>query len=383
VRGGLGPYLAIYLVTVRHWDAAEAGVALAASSIAGLLAQTPAGLLVDSWPRRRELMAGAALLVAAACLVVLVAPGFWPVVLSQAVAGAAEAVFAPGIAAITLGMVGERRFARRTGRNESFNHFGNAAVAIAAGLLSWNLGPVVVFWLLAAMAAASVVAVLAVPAGAIDPARARGLAQGHGREAPSGWGDLIADRRILAFAAAVLLFHFANAPMLPLVGQKLAASNPAQGTALVSLCIIVAQLVMVPMAMLAGARADRWGRKPLFLGGFAVLALRGLLYPFSDDSTWLVAVQCLDGVGAGLFGVLFPVIVADLAQGTGRFNAITGALSTAQGIGASAGNVAAGFVVVAASYGSAFLSLGGVAVCGALLFWRLVPETRVIQERSA
>ena len=41
VRDGLGPYLAIYLLTVQHWDAASIGVAMSIGGIAGLMAQTP------------------------------------------------------------------------------------------------------------------------------------------------------------------------------------------------------------------------------------------------------------------------------------------------------------------------------------------------------
>jgi len=44
-----------------------------------------------------------------------------------------------------------------------------------------------------------------------------------------------------------------------------------------SACIIAAQIVMVPMAMLVGAKADAWGRKPLFLIGLLILPIRGML----------------------------------------------------------------------------------------------------------
>ena len=378
VRDGLGPYLAIYLLTVHHWDQASIGVALAASSVAGLVAQTPGGALVDAVRAKRAVIVAAAVLVTLSCLVVPFVPGFWPVVLTQALAGIAHSVFAPAVAAITLGVAGRAAFTRRTGRNESFNHAGNAFAATAAGALSYAFGPVVVFWLLAGMAVLSILAVLAIPPGSIDHAVARGMEAGDTAAHPSAWQALIGCRPLLVFAACVVLFHFANAAMLPLVGQKLAERDASQATALMSVCIVTAQLVMVPMAMLVGARADRWGRKPLFLGGFAVLAARGVLYTLSDDAYWLVAVQCLDGVGAGLFGALFPIITADLTRGTGHFNVSLGAIATAQGIGASLSQAAAGFVVVAAGYSTAFLALAGIAAAGGVLFCRAMPETRAI-----
>jgi MFS family permease len=164
--------------------------------------------------------------------------------------------------------------------------------------------------------------------------------------------------------------------MLPLVGQKLALADKNLGTSLMSACIVAAQIVMVPMAMLVGAKADAWGRKPLFLAGFAILPIRGVLYTLSDNSAWLVAVQLLDGVGAGVFGAIFPVIVADLMRGTGRFNAAQGAILTAQGVGAALSTTLAGFVVVRAGYSAAFLVLAAVAAAGLLVFWLAMPESQ-------
>ncbi|TDH61510.1 MFS transporter [Dankookia rubra] len=373
VRDGLGPYLAVYLLALG-WDPAQTGLVLATSGVAGLLAQAPAGVLVDAMSARRAVLALAALMVTTTCLLIPAFPGFWPVAALQAASGMAAAVFAPAIAALTLGLAGRAAFSRRTGRNEAFNHTGNAASAAAAGGLSLWFGPVAVFWLLGGMALASIAAALAIPASRIDERLARG-ADENGGEHVSAWRTLLTCRPLLVFALCVALFHLANAAMLPLVGQKLAQQDLNRGTALMSVCIVAAQLVMVPMAALAGARADAWGRKPLFLAGFAVLTLRGVLYTLSDDPWWLVGVQALDGVGAGLFGALMPMITADLTRGTGHFGAGLGAVATAQGLGASISNAAAGWVVVQAGYSAAFLALAATAAAGALLFWWAMPET--------
>ena len=45
--------------------------------------------------------------------------------------------------------------------------------------------------------------------------------------------------------------------------------------------------------------------------------------------------QLLDGIGAGIFGVVSVLVVADLTRGTGRFNLTQGALATATGVGAA------------------------------------------------
>jgi MFS family permease len=146
-----------------------------------------------------------------------------------------------------------------------------------------------------------------------------------------------------------------------------------------SVCIVAAQVVMVPMAVLVGRKADAWGRKPLFVAAFLILPIRGALYTFSDNPYWLVSVQLLDGIGAGLYGALFPVIVADLMQGTGRFNLAQGAVITAQETGASLSMGVAGFIVVSWGYSAAFLTLAAIAAAGLALFWFAMPETYMPQ----
>ncbi|TBR22791.1 MAG: MFS transporter, partial [Reyranella sp.] len=240
------------------------------------------------------------------------------------------------------------------------------------------MGPIAVFYLMAGMAIASIAATLAVPARSIDHDVARGLDDGshHGHARPAGLRVLLENRPLLTFAGCVVLFHFANAAMLPLVGQKLALANEGLGTTLMAACVVIAQLVMIPAALIVGAKADDWGRKPLFLAGFVILAVRGALYPLSDDPYWLVGVQALDGVGAGIFGALFPVVVADLTRGTGRFNVSQGAIATALGIGAALSATFAGLIVVKAGYSAAFLALAGIAGIGLLIYAAFMPESK-------
>jgi MFS family permease len=381
VRDGLGPYLAIYLLTEQKWDQASIGVVMSVAALAGIIAQTPAGALIDKTTAKRGLIMAAAIMVTIGSIVLPLFPGFFLVATTQALTHVAAAVFAPALAAITLGIVGPKAFAKRIGRNEAFNHAGNATAATVAGISAYFFGPVVVFWLLAAMAIASIFATLAIPRDAIDHHVARGLddatqpGDAGRRDKPSRFQVLLTCKPLLIFAAASVLFHFSNAAMLPLVGQKLALVNRELGTTLMSVCIVAAQMVMVPVAILVGRKADSWGRKPIFAAALAVLALRGALYPLSDNPYWLVGVQLLDGVGAGIFGALFPLVVADLTRGTGHFNVSQGAIATAAGLGGALSAAAAGFIVVAAGYSAAFLFLAAIAAAGLVLFVAMMPET--------
>jgi MFS family permease len=383
VRDGLGPYLAIYLIAVRGpahgWNEATVGLVLTIAGIVGLLAQTPAGVLIDRAKNKPRIVMVAALLVTLSSVSLPIVSGYTMVAVTQSIAAVAGAVFAPAISAITLGLVGPKLFAKRVGRNEAFNHAGNAVSAGLAGLLAWKFGPVVVFWLMGGLTIASIGAATRIRNRDIDNAMARGLdcEPDEDCEQPSAWRCLIENRPLMVFAAVAFTFHLANAAMLTSVGQLLAKTvGKDQATSLTAACIVAAQLVMVPVAIVVGRNTERWGTKPIFLVAFGFLAARGALYTVSNDPWWLVGVQAMDGVGAGIFGALFPVVIADLTKGSGRFNVSQGAVATAQGLGAALSATLAGSIIVAAGYSVSFLTLAGIAAAGLVLYLVAMPETK-------
>ena len=385
VRDGLGPYLAIYLIAVRGpsqgWNEATTGAIMTIAGIAGLIAQTPAGALIDHSRHKRAIVIAGAVAVTLSCLALPFVSNFYVVAATQSVAGIAGAIFPPALAAITLGLVGPKLFAKQIGRNEAFNHGGNATSAAIAGGTAYFFGPIVVFWLMAVLAVFSIGATLIVPADEIDNDLASGREAGQSAAVDpnevSIWRALLTNRSLMIFAVLVALFHLSNAAMLTSVGQLLTRlSGKENATSLIALCIVAAQLIMVPVAVLVGHKADSWGRKPIFLTAFGVLALRGVLYTFSDNQFYLVMVQCLDGLGAGIYGALFPLVIADLTRGTGRFNVSQGAVATTQGLGAALSASLAGLVIVSAGYSAAFLVLAAIAALGFAIYLLLMPETK-------
>ncbi|HEX7449290.1 MAG TPA: MFS transporter [Pirellulales bacterium] len=394
VRDGMGPYLAVYL-SMLAWEPGRIGIAMSLMGIATVAAQTPAGALIDATRHKRAAIIIASLAVAVGALTMVRWPTLPAIVAAQMLMGSAAAVFPPAIAAVTLGLVGHAHFARRTGRNEAFNHAGNVAAALAALAVGMAVAYTGIFYLLAVMCLAASATTAFIRGGEIDDERARGAAQaresgtesaprnGAGSPPAASVAVLLTDRRILAFAAAVVLFHFANAAMLPLVGQKLTQGNAHGAAAYMSACIIAAQLVMVPVAVLASRLAESWGRKPTLLIAFAVLPLRGVLYTCTANPYALVAIQLLDGIGAGIIGVVGVLAIADLTQGTGRFNLMQGALATATGIGASLSNLLTGYVVEATSQDFGFATLAGIAGFALGFLWLLVGETRPVEPSEA
>ena len=193
---------------------------------------------------------------------------------------------------------------------------------------------------------------------------------------PSEQAHLLKDRPLLIFLVCAVMFHFANAAMLPLLGEMLAKGQGRNSMMFMSACVVTTQLVITLLASWSGRKAGARGRKPLLLIAFGVLPVRGVLYTFTDNTIALVAIQILDGVGAGIFGVVSVLVIADLTQGTGRFNLTLGAISMAVGIGASLSQVIAGSIVHHFGSSAGFLFLAGVASAAFGNLYFFMPETR-------
>ena len=159
VKDGLGPFLAIFLLSSQHWDAGKIGIILTVGGIATMIARGPFGAVVDAVTWKRSLVAVSAVAVAAAAIAMAVYPQFWPVAIAQVVTGTADAIFPLAITAISLGIVGRKQFTHRVGRNEAFNHGGNVVTAILAGAAGSLIAQSAVLWMIAGLAVASVIAV--------------------------------------------------------------------------------------------------------------------------------------------------------------------------------------------------------------------------------
>ena len=382
VADGLGPFLVIDLTSRRGWSSGDAGFALALMLVGTVISQAFVGAWIDRTRHKRLAISLAAATVAATSIALYYAPDRLTVYSLQFITGSVVTVFPPAIAAISLGLVGRDRLAKRAGRNEACFHAGNvvsAAVAIAAVQYGGAIG---VFYGVAAMAAASAISAQFIRERDIDHQLARGADGPVGQMNIMSIRELLSNKHLLWFVASVVLFHFANAAMLPLVGQKVGRLHPSEAPKLMAICIIVAQIVMVPVALLA-SRGAMHGRRWVFLFGFAVLPIRGILYTFTDSSTLLIANQILDGIGAGIFGVVALLMMADLTQGTGRFNFAQGITATAIGLGAAASNWTTGLIVDHAGYNAGFCFLSIIAVIALVTFAMTVPEGSSDKTRTA
>ncbi len=394
IQGGVGPFLIVFMAGTLAWDPQRIGTVMFVSALVGLVVQAPAGALIDSVRNKPRWIAGAIALIAV-CLVVMANwPGYGVILAGQSLIGAAGTLVAPAIAATSLGMVGRAGLDARVGRNAAITAAGTVLWALGTGWVGHVFGPHAMFFYAVAMALPTVAAAMLIRQRDVDPRLARGAdtrtddhadaqagtppgmqtdASPHSAAPPAPrWYD----RRLLVLLVCAFLFHLANAAMLTLVAQKVGTRAGTSATLWLSAGVIVTQLVTIPIALAVGRWAPRLPRKPIFLAGFAVLPLRGLLYLLADSPAALLSLQVLDGIGAGIFGVMLTLMIGDLTRGSGHFNLALGIGAACVGLGAALSNLVAGTVAHLAGYGTAFVLLAGIAACALTLFALAMPETR-------
>ena len=383
VKDGVGVYLSVYLLAEQKWDPSHIGLVVAIPWLVSILVQSPVGGFIDHTRRKRFMLVVASAIVALSCLTVVFFPRFLPIAAAQVALGFVQTIFPPCVAAITLGMVGHDRLSRRIGRNESFNHGGNMLAAVVAIFIGWFISYEGIFYFSVFQCVAIIAATLLIREPDIDHELARAASEDRKPCGSSlaGVKELFSNRNIAFFTVSMCLWNVANGAMLPLLGQKLGIDNVKHSALYLSICITIAQAVMIAVAPLASKLAER-GRKRLFLVAFLLVPVRALLFAFIDNKYVLIPLQVIDGLGAGIYGVLLIVMMADLGKGTGHFNLLQGTTYSAVGLGMALSNVLGGFVVKQAGYLAAFATLAGVGVLATLFFGHFVKEPQARRRGS-
>lgn len=376
--------MAGYLTGVRGWNPEQIGIIFAAQKIASVITQASAGWIIDRTPLKRWIMAGAALLISFGSLFVVWSPGVFSQSLNQIGIGAATSIATLTVSALSLGLVGRDALSRRMGRNGAFSHAGNMLTASLAGYVGFRIGQEWIFYFSAALGLACSVAALAIRESDIDHAVAREAPDREeaGGEAAAKASTLLRSPAVLIFALVVLLFHFTNSALLPLASEEISRGKGKNSPMYLTACIVLPQLVMIPISWLTGWSANRLGRKLILAVAFSALALRAFLFALSANPNFIVAVEVLDGIGTGISGVITVLVVADLARGSGRFNALGGMMQSGLGIGAFLGNLLAGAAAKRLGFPPVFCGLAVIALLGLVLLLVAMPETKPAQAKS-
>jgi MFS family permease len=362
---GFGPFIAVYLTT-QAWTQVEIGEVLSLGTVSAMLSQLPGGAAVDRL-RNKRLAAGAAgIAIVVSALLFAAAPTRLAVGLAEVLHSCASSMLGPAIAAISLTLVGRAGLGERLGRNARFASLGNGIAAALLGACGSYVSSRAVFWLTATLMLPALFALRAIrPSETLSPQETdvapppqAGL---HGvlRDVLS----LLTDRGVLAFATCAALFQLANAAILPLVGSELTRTIGDKASMLIAACIVLPQILVALISPWVGRTADRTGFRLVLALGFAALPVRALLLAsVVDNPVPLVAVQTLDGLSGAVFGVMLPLVAAELTRGTERFNLCIGVLGLAVAGGATLSTLLSGLV---ADHFGARTALVALAGCGA------------------
>lgn len=367
---GLGmPYLSALLFD-RGWRGGEIGIAQSTPALAVLLFQTHAGWLVDRWPRPRLGLALSAPAVGLCyVLLTLVPSGLHGATYGLLFAsGVAQSFFAPLLCGLALGLAGHEQLSRTIGWNETHNHLGEVFSAVFA-LLLVSLDIAAVFYLIGAIALLAGGAALLIRSDEVD----RDL-QAGGTERRVPLGRLLGDRRVVVLIVSTTLFQLAISAAVPFGALEVLGLRG--GNRDVALYVLVGALAMVPVAAAAGRVIERLGRRFVFGLAFVIAPFTMLVCVFARSPADVIVAQAFRGIAQGIFGLAIVTVTHDVARGTGRFQALTGASRAALAGGALVGPLATGFFIQHAGFGPAFVALTLVAAAAAVTFLLWMPETR-------
>ncbi|KWE52608.1 ABC transporter permease [Burkholderia ubonensis] len=377
VQTGFGPFIASYLAS-HKWTQGEIGMVLSIGTISAMVSQVPGGAAVDALKNKKGAAAWAIAAIILSAVLLAASPTIVPVIAAEVFHGFASCMLVPAMAAISFSLVGRADLGDRLGRNARWASIGSAVAAGLMGLTGEYFSARAVFWLTAVLALPALFALAMIqPTHTVIPhvgGKHDDKDDGEERETLL---ELLRDRRMLTFAACVVLFHLSNAAMLNLAAGEVTAGMGENVQLVIAACIIVPQAIVAMLSPWVGRSAQRWGRRPILLLGFSALPVRALLFAGVSSPYLLVPVQMLDGISAAVFGVMLPLIAADVAGGKGRYNLCIGLFGLAAGIGATFSTAVAGYI--ADHFGNA-VSFFGLAAAGALavlLVWLAMPETRV------
>jgi MFS family permease len=269
--------------------------------------------------------------------------GFWSVISVQILVGSANAVIAPGLVGLSLGVVGRDLIAKRIGRNESFNFLGNMLGALVSVFIISYYHLSAIFYLIAGLSVAATLSVLSISSDQVNWLRARDSNE-NSQGLPIAFRELLRNKPLIQFMIVFAIYQFANASLLPIAVQMVAHRSSEEAARFLSLGVMVAQFVAVPTAFLTGLISKRFSPfEPLFLGLAAIVA-RVFIFSTGSSSEIFIFAQAFDGVAAGIIAVCPILIISVVTVGSGRFTFSSGILACAITVGASVSNVMSGYI---------------------------------------
>lgn len=239
-----------------------------------------------------------------------------------------------------------------------------------------------VYYVVAVMGVACCVLVMSIRPDAINDRGARGLDTNHLGVylPPKEYLQIFQDFRVTVLLLTVLLFHTANAAMLPLLCQLQSQGDMRFGIMITAANICISQLTQSGFALLVGEKVKQWGSKSLFVFALCILPIRGLIVmsvlwgSTSELDIYLLSLtQILDGISHGIYSVVHILIAEHLMHRTGRFSFLLGAIQTCHYVGDAVSNLFGEYVAGRFGYLAAFQTLTAVSVAPLVIYIALMP----------
>jgi MFS family permease len=349
-------------------------MALTIATVISVISQLPAGMWVDAaGPKRRPLIFGAVVIIGVTPLVLAELPRTLPVLLALGLQAAAGTLLSPAIAALSLARVGQDGLAERLGRNARYGSIGAGLGAAIMGAVSTWISASAVFLTAFAMLPLALLAIAR-----IGPDRFAPVPDTADAGPSSVWMApvaLIRDHRVVIFAASLGLFQLASIAVLQLAAVDITAREGARSGLIIAAFVIVPQVIVAIVSPSIGRWTTRHGRKAVLVPGFATTALRALAFAAIRGPGVLITVQALEGAGGAVFGIMMPLIAADLTRGTRRYTSCLGLLGLAGTAGAALSTLLGGFVADRFGQTTAFVALAAAGGVATLVVALALPET--------
>jgi MFS family permease len=375
VQVGFGSFLAFYLAE-QGWSKQDVGIALTVGSVSALLSQLPAGALADRthWKRALAALGISAILLSA--LILALQPGYWWVMAAEVLHGVTAGLTVSSISAMSLGLAGRHGISARVGRNFRFAALGNALAAAAMGFAGVYVRSSAIFVAAAVLCVPALLSLWLIHADEIDYVQARNAARKDHSFTRHRIVDLAKNRQLLLFTACLVLFHFSNASLLPLVGQNLGADKSAGSLELMSAMVAAPQIVVAFLAPWVGYWSELWGRKLLLLLAFGCEGARAVSFALFADPSLTFAFQLLDGVTGSIITILTTLVIADITAGSGRFNLTQGTVGMLTASAAALSTTLMGSMVQRLGDTAGFLMLATASLIALVALGLFFQETK-------
>ncbi|HEP3215777.1 TPA: MFS transporter [Campylobacter upsaliensis] len=370
VRDGLGPYLGVFLKE-HQFTESQIGLITTSTSLCALIFGIFLGVLIDKTHFKRGIIA----LCIAGIVLATGANYFYPhftfTLMAQIAIALCAVCLAPAFSAITLGIVGQKGFSKQISLNEAYKHAGTAFSAGLSFIFALYYGIGAIFIITALMGVCALIFLALLKSSQINHAVACGKEEGVEIPLRKALGDV----RVLFLGVVMFCFHLSNAYMLPLLSQRAHTLGIDSSGAYAAATILIAQCTMIGISLLCMRLLQTKGNPHfssiyVYLMGIALFGLivRGGVAAHFDGILAMIIVQILDGVGAGIVGVILPLLVAMLMRGSGHINAAFACVMTFGGVGAALSGSLGGYIAQYFGYFYAYLTLAFVAAFG-LSIW--------------